>query len=297
MTPDTVLADRPVLARQAAGPGVKTILLHIQNDKSHDERLATALSLARACEAHLTCLHVTPIEAYVAFDNFGGVFVMNDVIKKLDEEEEALRSRVEDDLRNEDVSWDYIHVTANVAAKITSYAALADVVVTGRHPHTADFSGPTVGLLGDLLQRSRTPLLVPGEGRITMDPTGVAVVAWNGSYEAANAVRASLGLLKLAAEVRILHIDEQGQDAFPSTRLLEYLSRQGIHADLRVEPAPACGPDARFVAGSLIAYALGVNAAYLVVGGYSHSRVGEYLFGGVTRTLLADCPVPLLIAR
>ena len=294
---ETMLADRPVAVQQSAGPGIKTILLHIQNDKDHGQRLETALSLARACEAHLTCLHVTPIEAYVAFDNFGGVFVMQDVMKKLDEEEEALRSRVEGDLRNEDVSWEYVHVTANVAAQIVSYAALADLVVTGRHPHSSDFSGPTIGLLGDLLQRSRTPLLIPGTGTPEIDPRGVAVIAWNGSCEAANAVRASLGLLKLAAEVRVINIDEDNQHAFPSTRLLEYLSRQGIHADLTAEAAPRGGRDGRSVASKLIAHASDAKAAYMVVGGYSHSRIGEFLFGGVTRALLAGCPVPLLIAH
>jgi hypothetical protein len=66
---------------QRAQAGVKTILLHVQNDKSLDSRVQTALALARACEAHLSCVHITPIESYVAFDSFGGVFVMNDVIK------------------------------------------------------------------------------------------------------------------------------------------------------------------------------------------------------------------------
>src|SRR5688500_10028585 len=93
----------------AAGPRTfesapKTILVHLQADGSVDSRLETALSLARACSAHVECLHVTPIEAYVAFDSFGGVFVMNDVIKTLDKEEAELRSAIESRLHNEDVS-------------------------------------------------------------------------------------------------------------------------------------------------------------------------------------------------
>ena len=56
--------------------GIKTILLHIQNDANLEARLQVALSLARANGAHLRCLHVTPIEAYVTADTLGGVFVM-----------------------------------------------------------------------------------------------------------------------------------------------------------------------------------------------------------------------------
>ena len=108
-------SDRPIMlerdlveAGQDAAAGVQTILLHVQNDAALDQRLENALSLARACSAHLECLHVTPIEAYVAFDSFGGVFVMNDIITALDEEEARLKARMEAELTSEDLQWDYL---------------------------------------------------------------------------------------------------------------------------------------------------------------------------------------------
>jgi nucleotide-binding universal stress UspA family protein len=178
-------------------------------------------------------------------------------------------------------------------------AALADLLVIARTPPHHDFAAPSIGFLGDLLHRSRTPLFIPAIGG-TFDPTGVALIAWDGSIEAANAVRASLGLLGLASEVRVLQIPEQRNDdpkSFPATKLLEYLSRQGVHAELTVEQPPAgeAGPD--LVAGMLVAEARGAGAAYIVMGGYSHTRFGEYVFGGVTRTLLKECPVALVIAH
>ena len=60
------LTVRKAASRPDIDSGVKTILLHVQNDESLDGRIQAALSLARACEAHLSCLHITPIEAYVA---------------------------------------------------------------------------------------------------------------------------------------------------------------------------------------------------------------------------------------
>lgn len=51
------------------------------------------------------------------------------------------------------------------------------------------------------------------------------------------------------------------------------------------------------ISATLIARKTAVNAGYVVMGGYSHSRIGEYIFGGVTRTLLAGCAVPLVIAH
>ena len=287
----------PKLGATDIQAGVKTILLHVQNDKALDQTLETALSLARACEAHLSCLHVTPIEAYVAFDSFGGIFVMNDVIKAIDEEEKLLGERLRAELGKEDVSWDYNQATGNIPSQLVSKAALADLIVTSRQPKRTDFQGSTIGLLGDLLHRSRTPLFIAADDGKVPDPTGRALIAWNGSFEAANAVRSAVGLLKLASDVHVLRIDEQKDEAFPPTALLKYLSRHGIHAELRVETADPDPRDTDFVVACMNAEASRLNAAYVVMGGYSHSRLSEYMFGGLTRSVLAESSIPLLIGH
>jgi nucleotide-binding universal stress UspA family protein len=284
-------------ADPGAGSGVKTILLHVQNDRALDQTLETALSLARACEAHLSCLHVTPIEAYSAFDSFGGTFVMTDVIKAIDEEEKLLVERLGMELRKEDVSWDYVQVTGHVPSQIVSKAALADLVVTGRQPKRTDFQGSTIGLLGDLLHRSRTPLFLAADDGKVPDPMGPVLIAWNGSFEAANAVRSAVGLLKLASNVVVLRIDEEKEESFPSTRLLEYLSRHGIHAELSLATAHPDAIDADFLSAHLTSEAKRMNAAYIVMGGYSHSRISEYMFGGLTRSMLAESSIPLLMSH
>lgn len=295
---DSLELQRPAAGQTAARQQpatIKSVLLHVEDDDGLDVRLDNALAIARSCSAHLSCLHVTPIEAYVAFDVFGGAFVMNNVMQALDAREASLKTRIEERLSHEDVSWDYEQDTGNAAARIVGRAALNDLLVTGRTLLEEGEPGPSTGLLGDLLSKSRTPLFIPSDAGTVCDPTGAAVIAWDGSYEAANAVRSSLGLLRLAGSVGVVTIEEK-EEIFPGTRLLEYLSRHGIHAELSVEPAGRKGRDPEFVAGLLAEWAR-VAGAYLVMGGYSHSRVGEYIFGGVTRSLLSSAPVPLVIAR
>ncbi|WP_294122371.1 universal stress protein [Sphingomonas sp.] len=274
----------------------KTILVHIQDDETLDVRIETALSLARSFSAHVECLHVTPSQAYVAYDSLGGVFVMPDVIKAIEEGEAEIRSKIESKLANEDVNWNYNQVTGDVASQLISRAALADLLVTSRAPIRADFVGSTIGLLGDLICRSRTPVLIPGDGGRPCDPTKAALIAWDGSYEAANAVRSSIGMLKRASSVHVLQIVEEKAEFFPSTRLLEYLSQHGIHAELTIENVDAV-EYADLIPEILVTRAKGVNAGYMVMGGYNHSRLGEFVFGGVTRTMLSASPVPILIVR
>lgn len=297
---DQMQLNRAAKAEQAASivqAGVKTILLHVQNDEAVGQTLETALSLARACEAHLDCLHVTPIQAYVAMDSFGGVFVMGDVFKAVEEEEGLIKARLKAELSKEDVSWDYTQTTGDVPSQLIGRAALADLIVTSRQARRTDFQGSTIGILGDLLHRSRTPLFIATDDRKVPDPTGSVLIAWNGSFEAANAVRSAIGLLKLASDVRILRIDEEKDEAFPSTRLLEYLSRHGIHAELKVETAHPDARDIDFMSARLNAEAERMKAEYIVMGGYSHSRVSEYMFGGLTRSMLAGSSIPLFIAH
>ena len=288
--------EKPEASPQAQS-GVKSILVHVQNDEGLNRTFETALSLARACGAHLECLHVTPIQAYVAFDSFGGVFVMGDVIKAIDDADATLDSRMRSELSKEDVSWDYTQTTGDVPNQLIGRAALADLIVTSRSPKRIDFQGSTIGMLGELLHRSRTPLFIAGDDGKVSDPTGRALIAWNGSIESANAVRAAVGLLKLASDVKVLRIEEDKEETFPSTRLLEYLSRHGIHAELKVETARPDAQDVDFTYACLMSEAQRMSAAYVVMGGYSHSRISEYMFGGLTRSILGASNIPVFIAH
>ncbi|HEU4499598.1 MAG TPA: universal stress protein [Sphingomicrobium sp.] len=283
-------------ARAAAATGPKTILVHIQDDATIETRLESALSLARAFSAHIACLHVTPSQAYVAYDGFGGVFIMGEVFKAIEEQEASLRQRIEAELSNEDVSWDYVQATGETATQLIGRAALADLIVSGREPARSDFVGPAMSLLGDLVCRSRTPVFIPAEGAPPCDPNGTALIAWDGSYEAANAVRSTVGMLAQAAQVHVLQVEEEKSETFPGTRLLEYLSRHAIHAELTVESVDDVKFD-NLVPETLVTRAVALGAAYIVMGGNNHSRLGEYVFGGVTRTMLSASPVPILLAR
>jgi nucleotide-binding universal stress UspA family protein len=288
--------NEPVIVPRATT--LKSVLLHVQNDRNLEARLQLALSLARATAAHLSCLHVTPIEAYVTMDSFGGLLVMDKLVERIDDEEAKIRSALESRLAAEDVTWDYEQVTGNTVGQVIRRAALSDIVVTGREAHIGRHPTLEISILGDVLASVRTPLLIAGDDQPTFDPFGAAVIAWNGSFEAANAVRSAVGLLKLARSVHVVQItEEERPGTFPATSLLEYLSRHEIRAELSVIEAGVDIGDQEVISKTIVARAQALDAVYLVMGGYGHSRVGEFIFGGVTRTLLKGCAVPLLIAH
>jgi nucleotide-binding universal stress UspA family protein len=217
---------------------------------------------------------------------------MNDIMKALDAQEAAMRAKIEGHLAREDVAWSYEQTSADPTHSLVSHGALADLIVLGRSRHSKTAAYPAMAMFGDILKASRTPILVHPEEKETFDPVGTAVIAWNGSFEAANAMRAALPLLKQASTVHVLSIDEAKDFDFPSLSASEYLSRHDITSELVSDTKGSLS-----VAEKLVATAQALGADYMIMGGYGHSRAREYWFGGVTRTMLTQCPVPLILAR
>jgi nucleotide-binding universal stress UspA family protein len=276
---------------EATSSAIKTILFHVHDDETVMDRLALVVMLAQTCGAHVHCLHVTPIEAYTVVDSFGWTFANPEIVEALQDEAAKLEQRVEAQLALEQVTWDYEETTDALVPTLVQRAALTDLVITGREPRQREFGGPATTIIGDLLAQIRTPLMVTGDRLVEWDTCGPAVIAWNGSYEATNAVRNALPLLQMAGAVHVVEFNENHGSRFPSTMLLEYLSRHGVSAEYEaVTPTAPVGEE-------LIGYAAALHAGIIVLGGYSHSRAGEFLFGGVTRALLKDCPLALLIAH
>ena len=184
-------SSTPITEPARTPAGIKTILFHVHNDDALDNQLQAALSIARAFGAHLHLLHVTPIEAYMVTDAFAA-FINPQILEVLEDESAKLREKLKQQLANEDVSWDYEEVTGEMMPRLIQRAALADLVITGRQPKKIEFGGPSIAFLGDMLRAIKTPLFVVGDEAAEIDPFGPAIVAWNGSYEASNAIRGAL---------------------------------------------------------------------------------------------------------
>jgi nucleotide-binding universal stress UspA family protein len=292
-TSNILTAERSTVANRVderAAEPIKSIVFVVHDDEGLQRRLQAALSLARACSAHLQLLHVVPVEAYTVVDTYGGAFASGEIVDVLTKEARKLQQKLEKHLEVEDVSWGYEVTLSTMVPALLRGVALADMVFIGRSPpyHEATRTGP--GLVADLICGGRAPICVPGDRADNFDPFGKAMIAWNGSVEAANAVRSVIGLLRMASEVRVLSFKEKMDPIIEEAELLNYLSRHGVHAELDKHKSSDVSAD-------LIRLSSRFGAEYIVMGGYSHSRAGEYLFGGVTREFLKGCPITLVLSH
>jgi nucleotide-binding universal stress UspA family protein len=294
MKQDQLVMERTAprsIEQEPRGSTIKTILFHVHGDATLDARLEAALAIARSFGAHLRLVHVTPTDAFAVVDAFG-VFVNLEIIAQLEADAAKLHARLEAKLGEQDVAWDYEEVTGSLMPRLAQRASLADLLVIGREPKSPEFEGRVISLLGELLHHSRTPLLVLGDEDLGLDPSKPAIIAWNGSQEAANALRASVPLLKLLSDVVLLTVEEAKGLTISAKEARAYLSRHRV--DSRVESRPRMSDS---IADDILACAYAEGAGCVIMGGYSHTRIGEYVFGGVTRALLQKCPVALVVAH
>lgn len=271
---------------------MKSVLVHINRDEGQEARFQIALDIARAFKGHVTCLQVSPLEAYLSADPYGIAFMLEQTLQQVRKEEEVEREAIEVRLRTEGVMWDWHTHTGAPARLLADVGALADVIVVsspgGEWPARLEVP-PTAA---DVLMRSHTPVLaVPDEVR-GLDCNGVALVAWNGSPESCQAIRAALPMLAMASQVLLVSVDENGGYDLPPTEAAAYLSRHGVASEL-----VSLKRGDKAVADIILAEAAVRKASFVVMGAYGHSRLRERLLGGVTRDMLEKATLPLLLVH
>lgn len=269
---------------------MKSILLHIYDDTGLEGRMQAAFDLARAFEGHITCLHSTPFEDYLRNDPLAAAYLPVEVSTKMQRLREAFQARIEERLRIEGVNWDWVHRDDLPLSSLARYSILADVVVVS-HAGPAVFRDEPRPLAAAVATHGRAPVLAVGEGLDRLRLDRPIVVAWNGSPEAAGAMRAALPLLGLARNVQLVEIEKR-ITPYPSDLAARYLARHGIEAEI-VQREPVDGS----VGKAIERAAFDIDAGMIVMGAYGHSRLREFLVGGVTRQMLLECGLPLLLAH
>lgn len=259
---------------------MRSILCPIDGAKTLDDRLETALALARATDGHVSVQIASSFAELAVWEPFGGAALTAEVIDQVRQEDIALAQRVDARLAPQDVPFDVVHTAQAPMPAAYAAARFADVVVTS-------LADP---LVEELVLGVRSPVLAVPMGAPLTDFTGPAMVAWDGGIEAAHALRAALPLLVRASAVHLVAVEEK-PDALPAIEAAAYLSRHGIHAEAHA--IPASGP----IAATLVDTARRLGAKLIVMGLFGRSRLRELLLGGVSRAMLDNSTLPLLLAH
>lgn len=259
---------------------MRSILCPADNADTLDDRVETALALARAMRGHVSFQIATPFAQMALWEPFGGAALSAEVINQVRAADERLATDLDKRLANEDVPFDVVLTDEGRVEGVAAAARFTDCIV-------ASLDDPA---LEEVALGSRCPVLALPRGVPLVVFDKPVLLAWDGGHEAAAAMRAALPLLGLASAVHILMVREK-EEGFPARDAACYLSRHDIHAE--VHEVARSGAIGTMIADK--AHELG--AGLIVMGLFGKSRLRELLLGGVSRELLDTSMVPLLLAH
>jgi nucleotide-binding universal stress UspA family protein len=284
---------------------IKTILVPASASDADATVFTSGLTVARAFGAHLDFLHVrrdTAALAAATISEDTAPATARHLIDQYEQEADHREQRAEQNFRDfcrrerlqiadapaiaSGPSAQWHREVGLEAERITDYGRAADLLILGRPPAR---DGVSAGVLEAALLDSGRPLLIPGEAPLAALPERIAV-AWKETPEAARAVAAAMPFLSKANRVTILLVEEGVErPANEEPRVAAGLRWHGFQVSVRrLQPGPEGAPETLLAAAR-------EEAALLVMGGYGHSRLREWLFGGFTQRVLSGSPLPVLM--
>jgi len=272
-----------------------TVMVSMALDRSNDARLEIAGQLAERFGAHVIGVTAAEFSPPLYFTDG------EQAQKVLDEGQVAIMNRVAEveaqfraamQRRAATVEW---RSAEDFPTRfIVQQARAADIIIVGEDGRDA-LSDPFMQANpSDLVMQTGRPLLVVPETSNWLDLRNV-LIAWKDTQEARRAVADALPMLRKAKDVIVAEIveDESGRSAALSEvkDVVAWLSRHGVVASGQVPDE--CG----HAAAQLGRIASEAGAGLVVAGAYGHSRLREWVLGGVTKELINPSKRSSLLSR
>ncbi|WP_269930091.1 universal stress protein [Aminobacter sp. HY435] len=277
---------------------VKTIVAIIQSESDVVRVLDVAIPFADRHESHLIGVHAEalamPYTTAVGFPDTEFIQANSEFCKERAERiQKAFIARIE----NAGVSFEwrsFESFSGDSALSGVDSARCADLVIVGQGGSDAKDSVPAD--IDSLIYEAGRPVLVVPHSAPLISTFRRVLVAWNGSREATRAAFDALPFIIEAEQTEILVVDPLDTAAqSPNTAGAEIaaaFARHGAKVSVSVQDSRGSSVDA-VIHRKIVE----TGADLLVMGAYSHSWLREFLFGGVTRSVLQAGDVAIVLSR
>ena len=274
---------------------VKDIIVNLSVGKPHDVAGDYALSVASVFDAHLSgvaCAY-EPVVGGMAFPS-----VAASLIDAFRAESEAAAHRAknafDENARRAAISADSIVIAGTASEAATRLGELArdyDLSIVAQAQPDGDVS-ESMAIEGALFGSGRPVLVVPyiQSSGLKLDRV---MVCWDGSRNAARAVGDAMPFLRRAGAIEVVTVERQERrNELTGARIAAHLARHGMKVELK----PIVAPDVA-VADAILSFAADNSTDLIVMGGYGHTRLREFVLGGATSGVLGAMTVPTLMSH
>jgi nucleotide-binding universal stress UspA family protein len=274
---------------------LKDIVVNLSGRAERDFAADYAISVAKTFGAHVAGISFL-YEPVIPDGSLGGVPV--DLIELQREENSKLANTAADRFsagaKAAGVSAETRIIDATLGGGASMFGQIARRFDLAVVPQAQREHGASEQLIVEaaLFESGRPVVVVPyiqKEG-LTLEHV---LVCWDGGRVAARAIADAMPLLERAKTVEVLIVEEQRKhDEVTGANMVDHLTRHGVTAQLK-----------RMVKGdvtiedAILDYAADSSADLLVMGGYGHSRLREFVLGGVTRSILGSMTLPVLMSH
>jgi len=255
-----------------------------------------AISVAAALQAHLTGIAFV-YDPIVPVSGTG--YIPAEVIESQEADNEAAAKaaikKFTEVTRRTGISADPLTISASLAGAGDKFAQMArrfDLAIVGQaQPETSTLEE----IIGEttLFDSGRPMIMVPYIQKAPLKLDNV-MVCWDGSRPAARAIGDAMPLLVKSGRVEVVIVTkERGkQDEIEGADMGQHLARHGVKVDVhRISEGDID------VADALLSHAADSGTDFMVMGGYGHSRLREFVLGGVTHSIFRSMTTPALMSH
>jgi len=255
-----------------------------------------AISVAEAFEAHLLGVAFA-YEPVIPGSVMGGIppeFIEGQRNESENKAKAAI-ARFESAAKRAGISFETRSLWASISGAADQLGRLArrfDLAVVGQ-PEREKAMPDEIVDEGVLFESGRPVIFVPFIQKAGLKADRV-MICWDGSRAATRAIADSMPFLHKAKSIEVVIVGsrEAPRDQMPGVDLGQHLARHGLKVDVKRITSPDID-----VPATILSYAADSSADMIVMGGYGHSRLREFVLGGVTRGLLESMTVPVLMSH
>ncbi len=276
---------------------IKDIVVNLSVGEASDAATQYAVSVATAFEAHLAGIAFAyePIVYGSPFEGVTASLIDTERAKRVHAAKTAV-AKLEESARRNGVSVETRLLEANFADASDRFGMIArrfDLsIITQAEPRK--LVSEEMIIEAALFSSGRPVLVVPYIQKSGLKLERV-MVCWDGSRNAARATADAIPFLARAKSVDVVMItngERAKSDELPGADIAQHLARHGLN--IEVKRIVAVDTD---VPNAILSYAADIGADFMVMGGYGHSRLREFILGGATRGILGSMTVPVLMSH
>jgi nucleotide-binding universal stress UspA family protein len=263
---------------------------------AHDPAGDFAISVADTFKSHVlgVAFSYEPIIPGAVMGGIPPEFIESQRIES-DKRARGAVARFEQAAKRVGISFESRIISASISGAADQLGRLGrrfDLVMAGQ-PEREKSTADEVLDEGVLFESGRPVIFVPFIQKAGLKLDRV-MLCWDGSRAATRAIADSLPFLRKAKQVEIVMVagGRGNSDEIPGADLGQHLARHGLKVDVKRITSPDID-----VYSTILSYAADTSADMIVMGGYGHSRLREFVLGGVTRSIFETMTVPTLMSH